>query len=127
MLVSLRLSAAYVPARHFDKDGMMSEHRYSDHFVSDREFTWQSQNRTTRGSKHGQMISGHRNMDIHVHLLVRPTKKVGQKPTPFIYCGEVDFVSWEGEAPITVTWRLRQPVPATLHSALDVPPVSRSV
>ena len=37
-------------------------------------------------------------MGIHVHLFVRPTKKTGQAATPFIYCGEVDFVSWEGNA-----------------------------
>ena len=38
------------------KEDMNSEHRYVDHFVSDREFAWQSQNRTTRTSKHGQIL-----------------------------------------------------------------------
>ena len=75
------------------KDDMNPEHQYSDHFLSELEFNWQSQNRTTQKSKHGQMLHNHRTMGIHVHLFVRPTKKTGQKPTPFIYCGEVDFVS----------------------------------
>ena len=46
------------------------------------------------------MIRNHRALGLHVHLLVRPTKKTGSQPTPFTYCGEVDFADWEGEAPI---------------------------
>jgi superfamily II DNA or RNA helicase/diadenosine tetraphosphate (Ap4A) HIT family hydrolase len=83
------------------KGDMNTEHRYVDHFVSDREFAWQSQNRTTKASKHGQILSNHRAQGRRVHLFVRPTKKTGSKPTLFIYCGEVDFVSWEGDAPIS--------------------------
>jgi Domain of unknown function (DUF3427) len=103
------------------KDDMNTEHRYVDHFVSDSEFAWQSQNRTTRTSKHGQLLSNHRANGKRVHLFVRPTKKTGSKPTPFIYCGEVDFVSWEGDAPISIKWQLRQAVPPQLHSLLGVP------
>jgi superfamily II DNA or RNA helicase len=103
-----------------EKDGMVDEHRYSDHFLSDTEFSWQSQNRTTQASKHGQMIRDHKARGFHVHLLVRKTKKIGSKPAPFIYCGEVDFVRWESEQPITVTWRLRQTVPPSLFQALKI-------
>ena len=103
------------------KEDMNTEHRYVDHFVSDREFAWQSQNRTTRASKHGQILSNHRVQGKRVHLLVRPTKKTGSRPTPFLYCGEVDFVSWEGDAPISIKWRLREAVPPPLHGVLGVP------
>jgi hypothetical protein len=99
-----------------EKDGMMNEHRYTDHFISDVEFSWQSQNRTTQMSKHGQMIRNHKEMGLHVHLLVRRTKKTGSKPTPFTYCGEVDFQSWVGDQPITVTWRRREPMPLTIKN-----------
>jgi Domain of unknown function (DUF3427) len=75
------------------KEDMNPEHQYSDHFLSDLEFNWQSQNRTTQESKHGQILQDHRTRGLHVHLFVRPTKKTGQKPTPFIYCGEVDFAA----------------------------------
>jgi superfamily II DNA or RNA helicase/diadenosine tetraphosphate (Ap4A) HIT family hydrolase len=104
------------------KEDMNTEHRYVDHFVSDHEFAWQSQNRTTRASKHGQILSNHRAQGKRVHLFVRPTKKTGPKPTPFFYCGEVDFVSWEGDAPISIKWRLREAVPPPLHGVLSVPP-----
>ncbi|RVJ12582.1 DUF3427 domain-containing protein [Sinorhizobium medicae] len=97
-----------------EKDGMLDEHRYTDHFISDTEFSWQSQNRTRQASKHGEMIRDHKAMGLHVHLLVRKTKKTGPKPTPFTYCGEVDFQSWTGNSPITVIWRLRELLPPTL-------------
>ncbi|MER8626101.1 DUF3427 domain-containing protein [Mesorhizobium sp. M1143] len=103
------------------KDDMSDEHQYADHFVSEQEFSWQSQNRTKRDSKHGRMIRDHQALGLHIHLLVRPTKKTGPKPTPFIYCGEVDFSDWVGEAPITVRWHLRDPVPQSLWNSLKVP------
>jgi len=103
------------------KDDMNADHRYVDHFVSDREFAWQSQNRTTQASKHGQLLRNHQARGHRVHLFVRPTKKTGSKPTAFVYCGQVDFLSWEGEAPISIRWQLLEPVPATLQNVLSVP------
>jgi len=66
-------------------------------------------------------IRDHRQKSARVHLFVRQTKKTGQKATPFTYCGEVDFVSWEGNKPVTVRWRLRERIPASLHANLKVP------
>ena len=103
------------------KDDMNPEHQYSDHFLSSQEFNWQSQNQTTQESTRGRMIHDHATMGIHVHLFVRPTKKTGPKPTPFVYCGEVDFVSWEGNSPITVRWRLKEKIPPSLCPYLQVP------
>ena len=37
------------------------------------------------------------------------------------YCGDVEFESWTGEAPITVNWRLLAPVPEHLRRLLNVP------
>ena len=39
---------------------------------------------------------------------------------PFYYCGPVEFVSWTGEKPITVIWRLTRPVPSALWKELGV-------
>lgn len=103
------------------KEDMNEGHRYVDHFVSDREFAWQSQKRTKQDSKHGQLLRNHGARGQRIHLFVRPTKKTGPKPTPFTYCGEVDFITWEGEAPISIRWQLRKPVPANLQGLLSVP------
>jgi superfamily II DNA or RNA helicase/HKD family nuclease len=103
------------------KDDMNPDHQYADHFISADEFSWQSQNQTTQDSKRGLLLRDHQKMRTAVHLLIRPTKKTGNRPTPFVYCGEVDFASWEGNRPITIRWRLREPVPATLRAGLKVP------
>ena len=101
-----------------EKGDMAEDHRYKDHFESPDLFAWQSQNRTTQASSHGQLIRNHHEKGAKVHLFVRKTKKVGQRAAPFVYCGEVDFVSWEGEKPISVSWRLREVLPEKLYQAL---------
>jgi Domain of unknown function (DUF3427) len=72
-------------------------------------------------SRAGRELSWHREEGIRVHLFVRLAKKIQGAAAPFVYCGAVDFVDWEGDAPITVRWRLPEPVPEGLRTALDVP------
>jgi hypothetical protein len=56
---------------------------------------------------------------VAVHLFVRGKKKQSRGgAAPFVYCGDVAFVAWRGEAPITVTWRLPEPVPDGIARAL---------
>ena len=105
-----------------DKSNAADEHKYKDEFLSATDFQWQSQNQTTQASKAGQSITEHRARGIEVLLFVRPRSKTrDNKAMPFIYCGSVDFVSWEGNKPITVLWRLRESVPARLKAELRVP------
>ncbi len=44
---------------------------------------------------------------------------------PYIYCGDVEFVDWEGEKPITVRWRLAEALPQRLGELFDVEPIER--
>jgi len=104
-----------------DKSQIQAEHQYDDGFVSPTIFKWQSQNRTSQSSSHGQAIRNHQAKEISVHLFVRRQSKVNNKAAPFVYCGELDFVDWAGERPISVTWKLRDAVPASLHDMFDVP------
>ena len=98
------------------------EYQYKDHFVSPIEFQWQSQNRTAQASRHGRSIRDHKELEISVHLFVRPQSKIsGGRGAPFIYCGPVEFVSWESEKPVTVLWKLSAPVPEVLRAKLRVP------
>jgi|TARA_B110000467_G_C18263899_1_gene448008 hypothetical protein len=90
-----------------EKSDLYLDHKYIDHFISESVFAWQSQNRTTKNSMHGRLISRHEEMEHRVHLFVRNTKKLSNKAAPFIYCGEIDFVSWKGEKPISVDWQLQ--------------------
>jgi superfamily II DNA or RNA helicase len=94
-----------------DKSAMAQAHQYKDHFETPQRFEWQSQNRTTRESKHGQLIRNHATLGVKVHLFVRKTAKIRQRAAPFVYCGELEFVDWRGEKPISVSWRLARPLP----------------
>ena len=107
-----------------DKTSAADEHKYEDRFTSAREFSWQSQNRTAKKSKAGESIENHKKLGIDVFLFVRQrSKKADSRASPFIYCGVVDFVDWEGDKPISVDWSLREAVPERLQKELRVPAV----
>lgn len=55
-----------------------------------------------------------------IHLFVRNGKLRNGKAAPFLYCGQPEFMGWEGEGPITVTWRLPLPVPEHLRPRLGI-------
>ncbi len=105
-----------------EKKNLPEEHRYADRFLGPDRFEWQSQNRTSRASKPGNDINNHRATGIQVHLFVRRTSKT-QRGTacPFTYCGELEWVDWAKDKPITVQWKLLTPVPGRLWRALGVP------
>lgn len=101
------------------KGNLAAGNEYADHFIDSATFQWQSQNRTTMASRHGQIIRG--SLPQHrVHLFVRPSKLRGTSGAPFIYCGIVAFESWEGEKPITVTWKLPSEVPRHLRRLFGI-------
>jgi hypothetical protein len=104
-----------------DKQGMASQHQYVDKFLTPTRFQWMSQNQTRRDQPSGQHIGNHVNSGTAVHLFVRDRPKT---PTGtamrFVYCGEVEFVSWEGDAPITVHWALRERVPEALWQRFGI-------
>jgi hypothetical protein len=110
-----------------DKDTKAPNFQYHDRFLTADTFQWQSQNQTTQASKSGREIRNHPDMGIQVHLFVRRDPKTpGGTGASFYYCGEVDFVEWHGEKPITVKWRLRIPLPERLQKAFQVPEGGRT-
>ncbi|HZK99057.1 MAG TPA: DUF3427 domain-containing protein, partial [Caulobacteraceae bacterium] len=103
-----------------EKANLTAGRSYDDRFLSAGHFQWHSQNQTTRTSRHGRII-GQAEEGFDIHLFVRASKLRGARGAPFYYCGDVDFESWSGDAPITVTWRLREPAPEHLRRLLGVP------
>jgi len=102
-----------------NKGQMAESFQYQDRFLDQNMFEWQSQNRTTQKSTHGQMIKNHRERGTQVHLFVRKNKRAeAGRSAPFVYCGELDFVQWDRDQPITVKWRLLNPIPSPLLSNL---------
>lgn len=104
-----------------EKAGMKDEHQYSDRFLDAQHFQWQSQNRTTQGGKVGQALRGHRERGIAVHLFIRRFAKTQQsRAAPFVYCGDLEFETWEGEKPITIRWRLKHRLQTSLFQYLGL-------
>lgn len=104
-----------------DKSTQAREHRYDDRFESPDRFQWQSQNKQHRGGTTEQKLVRHAELGIRIHLFVRKTSKIDGRAAPFLYCGECEFLGWEGDRPITVRWKLKSPVPERWRSVLDVP------
>jgi superfamily II DNA or RNA helicase/HKD family nuclease len=109
-----------------EKGTLAESFQYKDRFLGPDLFQWQSQNRTRRDSTEGRAISGHRDLGYRVHLFVRRAKKIKGMQAPFVYCGEVEFVDWEGDAPITVRWRLAEPVPQPLRETFQIPEATQT-
>ena len=107
-----------------NKAGMPEDHQYGDRFLSHELFEWKSQNRHTQEGTGGQAIMHHAKRAVPVRLFIRKERKIEQKAAPFIYCGEVDFVDWEGEKPITVRWRLQIQLTTALAELFNVPAVA---
>jgi superfamily II DNA or RNA helicase/diadenosine tetraphosphate (Ap4A) HIT family hydrolase/HKD family nuclease len=104
-----------------DKTDQTEAFQYKDHFISPNEFQWQSQNRTSQASDSGRSIQAHKERGIAVHLFVRAKPKMADgRGAPFYYCGPVDFLSWNGDKPITVVWRLPKPMPGPLWEEMGV-------
>ena len=103
------------------KAGMQDEHQYDDVFLGPDVFQWVSQNRTAQESKAGQALKHHAERGIQVHLFVRSARKTQRgKAAPFIYCGDVTFIDWEGSKPITIRWQLKESVPDYLLGPFGV-------
>ena len=93
-----------------NKQGRTTKHQYHDYFVDPSTFHWQSQASTLSHSAKGIAIQKHSN----VHLFIRKNKLTAGTASPFYYIGKLDFQACEGEAPMSVTWKLHQPLPDKL-------------
>lgn len=105
-----------------EKESLEKQFRYRGQFLGPDIFQWQSQNRTTQRSAVGQAIKHHRERGAEIHLFVRRHPKSGGRAAPFVYCGQLEFLDWEGERPITVRWRLANPLSERLRELFQVSP-----
>lgn len=89
-----------------NKQGKQADHQYHDFFKSADIFHWQSQNSTEPDSKKGKRIVEHVKEGIRTYLFVRDTKLRNKKAAPFLFYGEVEYISHEGSKPMSVLWKL---------------------
>ena len=69
---------------------------------------WDKVPSSGRGPRPRSLGEDHREQGIQVHLFVRKMGEVDQRAAPFTYCGDLDFLSFKGEKPITLVWQLRK-------------------
>lgn len=86
---------------------------YDDYAISDRLFHWQTQNKDTQESKNVQRYI---NSNGRVSLFVREYRKENGKYSPYIYLGECDYVSHNGNKPVSFIWRLKNSIPGKFLS-----------
>jgi len=115
----VRLGTDLILLTTLKKGSLSAGNHYDDAFLAPDRMQWQSQNRTRRDDQIGRMLSG-ADPAARVYLFVRNGKLRSGKAAPFLYCGQPVFEGWEGEKPITVTWRLPAPVPEHLRGSLGV-------
>ncbi len=89
-----------------NKQGRAADHRYLDHWLDERHFHWQSQDKTTPTSSKGKSIIHHARSEVAIHLFVREHKLEANKAAPFTYQGKVKYISHTGSSPMSVTFEL---------------------
>lgn len=63
------------------------------------DFYWESQNRNSQNSPIIRKISG--GSPIHLFARMRAKMRGTSSASPFVYCGNLDFIGMEGERPVT--------------------------
>ena len=108
-------ASGYVPITGTNKRVMLvtinsnrgGQDTYANYFVDQHVFHWQSQNSTTPDSKRGKEITTPRKVGVNMYLFVRENRlQKNGKAAPFVFYGEVDYISHSGSEPIDVNWRL---------------------
>ncbi len=89
------------------------EVKYEDYSISDELFHWQSQNKIDINSPTGQRYINHRKTNNNILLCVRNYRVNEYGNTEnYSILGYCDYDSHEGSRPISITWRMRNKIPA---------------
>ena len=72
-------------------------------------FHWQTQNSVADGS---EILNRYIKSSGRISLFVRLYKNENGKAAPYIYLGECDYVSHNGNKPVNIIWKLKHKIPA---------------
>lgn len=94
---------------------------YRDYAISRELFHWESPNTTTPESPIGQRYIRQREAGTRMLLAVRAHQKDPWGQTcPYTLLGPADVVEWQGERPMSITVRLRNPIPADVFEGFKL-------
>lgn len=106
----------FITLNKSDKDFSPST-QYEDYAINETLFHWQTQSRTSEESKTAQRYIRHRDQGSRILLFVREFKEEGGFTSPFTFLGEAEYVSHEGNKPISFVWRLKEELPPAMVPA----------
>ena len=87
--------------------------QYHDYAISESLFHWQSQNASRPDRGRGREYVEQQAIGKRLFLFVREANKDTYGRTMgFVNFGEVDYLSHTGSQPMSITWRLREPMPS---------------
>ncbi len=94
--------------------------KYRDKLLSRHQMQWQTQNKTSQSSQTGMDICYNKERNKHLHMFIRKAKKIGNQTLDYIYVGEVNSLSHEGNKPITIQMEFVIPLPKYLYDDLTL-------
>ena len=99
----------FVTLNKSDKDFSAST-MYDDYVVSENQFHWKSQNTDTHQGRGKRFVEQEKNKKKFL-LFVRENKRDGFGNTCPFYCfGLVDYISSRDDKPMSINWRMHQPI-----------------
>lgn len=92
-----------------------AETMYEDYAIDSHTFHWQTQNNTRANSTAGRLYTEQSTNGWRFLLFVRETKTNSYGFTNPYHClGFIDFIDAKGECPMTINWKMREPIPASI-------------
>ncbi|MBT9158001.1 MAG: putative DNA repair helicase RadD [Firmicutes bacterium] len=102
---------------HKDEKNFSPTTMYQDYAISETLFHWQTQSTTSAESPTAQRYFNHRGRGSQVLLFVREHKMLRNLAQPYTYLGKANYVSHTGSRPVSIIWRLEEPMPPSLLPA----------
>lgn len=92
--------------KHYSESTM-----YEDYSRSETLFHWQSQNKTSETSEVGIRYINHKKKGSNILLFVRENRNDQTITSAYTFLGLADYVSHEGNRPMSIILRLEEPIP----------------
>jgi hypothetical protein len=96
-------------------EGFQERVQYKDYAISPELFHWQTQNRAGPDNNSGRRYTESGTNGWKFQLFVRENRD-----SAYVAVGSVRLVSHDGDRPISITWRLEQPLTAELFRSFSI-------
>jgi hypothetical protein len=111
LLNDIKTELLLVTLNKSDKDFSPTT-QYEDYAISETIFHWQSQNKVRPETPTGVSYIRHKQQHKTLLLFVRESKKDSYGFTmPYYFLGPVEYVSHRGSRPMSINWKLEEPMP----------------